>query len=44
MISEDYNALQETAYLLRNPANARRRLDSIAELEGRKGVERDLIE
>lgn len=45
MISlEDYNALQETAYLLRNPANARRLLDSIAELEGGKGMERELVE
>ncbi len=32
---EDYNALQETALLLRSPANARRLLESIAELEGR---------
>lgn len=32
---EDYNALQETAHLLRSPANARRLLESIAELEGR---------
>jgi antitoxin YefM len=45
MISlEDYNALEETAYLLRNPANARRLLESIAELEGGGGVERELIE
>lgn len=45
MISlEDYNALEETAYLLRNPANARRLLESIAELESGGGVERELIE
>lgn len=30
---EDYEALQETAYLLRSPANARRLLASIAEAE-----------
>lgn len=34
MISlEDYEALQETAYLLRAPKNARRLLESVAELE-----------
>ena len=34
MISlEDYNAMQETTYLLRSPANARNLLESIAELE-----------
>ena len=33
MISlEDYNAMQETTYLLRSPANARNLLESIAEL------------
>ncbi len=36
MSLEDYESLQETAYLLRVPANARRLLDSIEELE--KGV------
>lgn len=45
MISlEDYNALEETAYLLRNPENARRLLESIAELENGGGTERELIE
>ena len=34
MISlEDYQALEETAYLLRSPKNARRLLKSVAELE-----------
>ena len=34
MISlEDYQALEETAYLLRSPKNARRLLESVAELE-----------
>jgi antitoxin YefM len=41
---EDYNALAETAYLLRSPANARRLLESIAELEGGGGTERALAE
>ena len=41
---EDYQAMEETSYLLRSPANARHLLESIAELEAGKGVERDLIE
>ncbi len=36
---EDYKALEETAYLLRVPANARRLLESIAELERGGGAE-----
>lgn len=35
---EDYRALEETLYLLRSPANARRLLDSIAALESDKGA------
>ncbi|MER0214965.1 MAG: type II toxin-antitoxin system prevent-host-death family antitoxin [Nitrosomonas sp.] len=35
---EDYQALEETLYLLRSPANARRLLDSIAGLESDKGA------
>jgi antitoxin YefM len=45
MISlEDYQAIEETAYLLRTPANARRLLESIAELEAGKGTQRNLVE
>ena len=34
MISlEDYQAMEETAYLLRSPANSTRLIESIAELE-----------
>ncbi|MEQ8514368.1 MAG: type II toxin-antitoxin system prevent-host-death family antitoxin [Chromatocurvus sp.] len=33
MSLEDYEALQEAAYLLRAPKNARRLLDSLVELE-----------
>lgn len=40
----DYESLKETAYLLRSPANARRLLASIDELEAGKGVERELLE
>lgn len=41
---EDYQAMEETAYLLRSPANARRLLESIAELEAGKGSEQELLE
>ena len=41
---DDYQALEETAYLLRAPANARRLLESITELEAGQGTERELIE
>jgi len=45
MISlEDYESLEETAYLLRSPRNARRLLASIAELESGGGTERELAE
>jgi antitoxin YefM len=40
----DYQALEETAYLLRSPKNARRLLKSIVELETGKGQERELLE
>jgi len=40
----DYQAMEETAYLLRSPANARRLLESIAELEAGQGIERGLVE
>lgn len=36
---EDYQAMEETAYLLRSPANALNLLESIAELEAGKGIE-----
>lgn len=38
MSLEDYESLQETAYLLRSPANARRLLESLSELKGSAGV------
>ena len=41
---EDYTALEETTYLLRSPKNARRLLESVAELESGNGTERELIE
>jgi antitoxin YefM len=43
MISmEDYNALEETAYLLRSPKNAKRLLEAIESLENGLGQERTL--
>lgn len=39
---EDYNALEETAYLLRNPTNAKRLLSAIGQLNAGKGMEREL--
>ncbi len=44
MSLDDYQALEETAYLLRSAKNARRLLKSIAELEAGQGQERELIE
>ncbi|HAM51418.1 MAG TPA: type II toxin-antitoxin system prevent-host-death family antitoxin [Nitrospiraceae bacterium] len=41
---EDYKALEETAYLLRVPANAQRLLESIAELERGGGAQHTLAE
>lgn len=40
MSLEDYEAMQETTYLLRSPANARALLESIAELEAGNGEEK----
>jgi len=39
---EDYNALQETAYLLRNPTNAQRLLSAMGQLNAGQGSEREL--
>lgn len=39
---EDYKSLEETAYLLRTPANAKRLLGAVAQLTTGKGVERKL--
>ncbi len=41
---EDFRSLEETAYLLRVPKNARRLLESIAELERGGGKSRKLAE
>lgn len=41
---EDYESLAETAYLLRSPANARRLMKAIEQLEAGCGAERQLAE
>lgn len=41
---EDYEALKETAYLMRSPANARRLLDAMERLEAGRGEYHDLID
>ena len=40
----DWNAIEETLYLLSSPVNAARLRASIAEMEAGQGVERQLIE
>ena len=39
---EDFKALEETAYLLRTPANAKRLLSAVSHLNTGKDVERKL--
>lgn len=41
---EDFKALEETAYLLRSPGNARRLLAAIEQLDAGPGTERTLDE
>ncbi len=44
MSMDDYQALEETAYLLSSPKNTRRLIESIAELEDDRGQEKELLE
>lgn len=44
MSLDEYESLQETAYLLRSPANARRLLESIGELRDGKTVAKTLAD
>lgn len=45
LVSEsDWASIEETLYLLRSPANAKRLLEAIAELDAGKGEEHELIE
>ena len=41
---DDYEAMEETAYLLRSPKNAQRLMKSIRDLESGEGTDRGLIE
>lgn len=43
MSLEDYQSLEETIYLLRNPVGAKRLLESIEELRSGKGVVSELL-
>lgn len=40
----DYNAIEETAYLLRTPANAQRLMSAIAQHRAGLGQEQELID
>ncbi len=44
MSLEDFESLEETTYLLRSPKNAKRLLESVAELESGQGTEKELLE
>lgn len=44
MSLEDYNSLEETAYILSSPKNAKRILSSLSELREEKGQKHELIE
>jgi antitoxin YefM len=39
---QEYESLQETAYLLRSPANAKRLIDAVDALKRGKGIKRKL--
>ncbi|AGW95533.1 MULTISPECIES: type II toxin-antitoxin system Phd/YefM family antitoxin [Cupriavidus] len=44
MSQEQYDSWMETMYLMSNPANAQRLMESLAQLRQGKGVERQLID
>ena len=44
MSLEEYNALEETAYLMRSPANAKRLMNSIESLKATGGKKWNIIE
>lgn len=43
MSLDDYHALEETAYLLRNPTGSKRLLEAVEELRSGGGMTRELI-
>ncbi len=44
MSLEDYESLNETAYLMQNPKNAKRLIESVEQLRLGEGTERELVE
>jgi len=44
MSLEDFESLEETAYLLRSPKNTKRLIESIVQLENDKGNEKELLD
>lgn len=44
MSIEEYESLQETAYLMRSPINAIRLFESIEQIENKRGLKKDLME
>lgn len=44
MSLDDFQSLEETAYLLRNPSGARRLIDSVEELRRGGGSPRELVD
>ena len=44
MSLDDFEALEETAYLLRSPKNTRRLIESVAQLDNGNGMDRELME
>ena len=44
MSLDDYNALEETAYLLRSPKNVQRLMNAVAALRTTGGTVRELID
>ncbi len=43
MSLQDFNALEETAYLMRSPKNAKRLMESIKQLAAQGGQRRELL-
>ena len=41
---DDFNSMEETAYLLRSPANARRLINAVKNLQAGKGKARKITE
>ncbi len=44
MSLQDFNALEETAYLMRSPKNAKRLMESIEQLAAQGGTAKELLD